>query len=113
MQNQDFIKEIDIAVTVCDTNGKIIYMNDKSKNTFNSDGGEKLIGKSVFDCHSQLSKEKIHFLMNTDSSNIYTIEKKGIIKMIIQTPCYESGNLSGLVELSFVLPSNIPHFSRG
>jgi transcriptional regulator with PAS, ATPase and Fis domain len=101
-----------MSVTVCNAEGKIIYMNDKSKKTFSSDGGEHLIGKSVYDCHSQLSTEKIQFLMNTNSSNIYTIEKKGERKMIIQTPYYISGILSGLVEFSFVLPSNIPHFDR-
>jgi len=112
MQNLDYFKEINIAVTICDAQGMIVYMNEKSKLTFKSDGGENSIGKSVFDCHSQLSKDKIHFLMNTMSSNTYTIEKKGVKKMIIQAPWYDSGNPAGLIELSIELPSNIPHFDR-
>ena len=82
MQNLDYFKEINIAVTICDAQGMIVYMNEKSKLTFKSDGGENSIGISVFDCHSQLSKDKIHFLMNTMSSNTYTIEKKGVKKIV-------------------------------
>ena len=47
----NWIKEIDIAITVCGKDGIILSMNDKALSTFKDDGGEKLIGTNVLDCH--------------------------------------------------------------
>ena len=46
----DWAKELNCAVTVCDTEGIIIYMNDKSKETFSSYGD--LVGKILIPCHN-------------------------------------------------------------
>ena len=43
------------AVTVCDADGVILYMNDKAKETFASHGD--LVGKNLMGCHSDRSKE--------------------------------------------------------
>lgn len=42
------------AVTVCDTGGTILYMNDKARTTFARHGD--MIGKNLFDCHSERSR---------------------------------------------------------
>ena len=39
------------AITVCDRDGIVVYMNDLSKTQFDSDGGESLVGKCLIDCH--------------------------------------------------------------
>lgn len=72
----NWLKEFSAAVTVCDLNGKIIEMNDRSAETFKDDGGYQLIGKSLFNCHSDNSVAIIKDLIAKKSVNVYTIEKK-------------------------------------
>jgi hypothetical protein len=50
--------------------------------------------------------------MATGDSNSYTIEKKGVKKLIHQMPWHENGELAGLVEFSLVIPQVMPHFVR-
>lgn len=110
--DSNWVNEIPYAVTVCDVHGKILYMNEKSKNTFTKDGGEKLVGKNLFHCHTPSSQAKIQSLLEARSSNIYTIQKNGKKKMIIQTPWFENKELQGLVEFSIELPDIVPHYDR-
>jgi len=80
--------------------------------TFSKDGGGKLIGQNLDICHSNSSQQKIKRLLETESSNIYTIKKNGKKKMIIQLPWFYENKIMGLVELSVELPEDIPHFDR-
>ena len=48
----DYFKEVNLAVTICDKEGKILEMNDKSRKTFLKPGQEDLIGKNVLDCRA-------------------------------------------------------------
>ena len=106
----DWAKEMNCAVTVCDTEGVILYMNDKAKATFAKHGD--LIGKNLMGCHSDRSKEIIRHLLETGGSNAYTIEKEGLRKMIYQTAWRIDGTVAGLVEISRVIPSDMPHYVR-
>ena len=106
----NWTKEMNCAVTVCDTEGKIIYMNDKAKETFASHGD--LVGKNLIGCHSERSKAIIHKLLETGGSNSYTISKAGLKKMIYQTAWRENGKVAGLVEISMVIPDTLPHYER-
>ncbi|MFI5144893.1 MAG: PAS domain-containing protein [Ignavibacteria bacterium] len=108
----DWYKELAAAVTVCDTKGVILYMNDKSIETFEKDGGKDLIGKNLFDCHPGESAIKLEKLLESRKENIYSIEKNGIKKMIIQAPWFEKSEYKGFIEFSFILPVNIPHYIR-
>ena len=47
--------DINCAVTVCDINGVIKYMNRRAKETFAAHGD--LIGKNLFECHSEESQK--------------------------------------------------------
>lgn len=107
----DWAKEMNCAVTVCDTEGIIIYMNDKAKATFASHGD--LVGKSLMGCHSDRSKGIIAHLLETGGYNAYTIEKEGLRKMIYQTAWKQDGKVAGLVEISMVIPQDMPHYIRG
>jgi transcriptional regulator with PAS, ATPase and Fis domain len=107
----DWAKEMNCAVTVCDTEGIIIYMNDKAKTTFASHGD--LVGKSLMGCHSDRSKGIIAHLLETGGYNAYTIEKEGLRKMIYQTAWKQDGKVAGLVEISMVIPPDMPHYIRG
>jgi len=92
--------------------GMIIYMNEKSKKTFEKWGGEALMGKSLFECHGSHSAEKIRELLSTARSNTYTIEKNGTKKLIHQSPWFQNGSIAGLIEISIELPKEMPHFIR-
>lgn len=113
METPNWENETPMSITVCDTQGKILFMNDRATESFANEGGAELIGKNLFDCHSPASQEKIRSLLATRESNIYTISKKGKKKMIVQMPWYEKAQLMGLVELAFELPADLPHFDRG
>ena len=106
----DWAKEMNCAVTVCDTEGVILYMNDKAKATFAKPGD--LIGKNLMGCHSDRSKEIIRHLLETGGSNAYTIAKEGLRKMIYQTAWRIDGTVAGLVEISMVIPTDMPHYVR-
>jgi hypothetical protein len=110
--NSDWVKEAPFAVTVCDVKGIILEMNDRSALTFEKDGGRALIGQNLFDCHPEPSRTKVAELLKDGKSNLYTIEKNGVRKLICQTPWYQSGKYAGLVELSIELPAEMPHFIR-
>ena len=101
------------AVTVVDTDCKIIYMNERSRHTFANRGGGDLIGHNIMDYHNDRSKEIIRRLLREGGSNAYTIEKEGLRKMIYQTVWHKAdGSLGGLVELSMIIPEEMPHYIR-
>ncbi|MBF0501712.1 MAG: PAS sensor protein [Candidatus Riflebacteria bacterium] len=102
-----------MAVTVCNIEGIIIAMNPRAGETFERDGGLRLIGKSLYDCHPPRASELIRALIRENRSKTYTIEKKGMKKLIHQTPWIRDGKVAGLVEFSIVLPDQMPHFVRG
>ena len=101
------------AITVCDVEGIILYMNERSKKVFEKDGGSDLIGKNDLDCHPEPARGKLKDMLKTQATNCYTIEKKGVKKLIHQTPWYKkTGEYEGFVELSIEIPSEMPHFVR-
>ena len=106
----DWAKEMNCAVTVCDKDGVILYMNDKAKETFAKHGG--LIGKSLIPCHNENSRAIIANLLETGGTNSYTILKNGLKKMIYQTAWKENGEVAGLVEISMIIPEEMPHYIR-
>jgi hypothetical protein len=100
------------AVTVCDRNGVILEMNDRSAKTFEQDGGRGLVGTNLLDCHPEPSRSKVADLLANPRVNAYTIEKRGVRKLIYQAPWFRDGQAQGLVELSLEIPSDMPHFVR-
>jgi hypothetical protein len=50
--------------------------------------------------------------MEERKPNIYTIEKKGVKKLIYQTPWHVKGVYRGFVEIVIEIPDSIPHFIR-
>ncbi len=101
---------IECAVTICDADCKILYMNERSRATFARHGD--LIGHDLMACHSEKSREMIKRMLATGVTNAYTISKGGVRKLIFQTPWRCDGEVAGLVEISIVLPENMPHYDR-
>ncbi len=113
MADRSWTSQFPGAVTVCDRDGVILEMNDKSVEVFASDGGRALIGKSVLDCHPEPARSKLAALLASGGTNVYTIEKNGVKKLIYQAPWFRAGERAGLVELSLEIPFDLPHFVRG
>ena len=99
------------AVTVCDTEGVILYMNEKARATYIRHGN--LIGSNLFGCHNERSREIIRRLLADGGTNVYTIEKNGVRKMIYQTAWRVDGVVGGLAEISMEIPADMPHYIRG
>ncbi len=122
----DWAANVSFAVTVCDCEGFILYMNARSKETFSGRG--ELIGKNLKECHSPKSWDLIQKLLKERATNMYTIDKKGVKKLIYQTPWYRdvaanyrnntdcgtnsAKELGGLVEISIVINNDMPHYIR-
>lgn len=106
----DWAEELECAVTVCDSDGVVVYRNSKSAKTFEKYG--ELLGKNLRECHGEKSWEMIQRMLASGESNSYTIQKDGIKKLIHQTPWRVGGKIKGLVEFSIVLPPELPHFIR-
>lgn len=107
-----WIKEFPGAVTVTDSDGIILEMNDKACKTFEKYGGCKLIGKNMLDVHPEAARTKVAEMLRNKTANSYTIEKNGVKKIIYQTPWYQEGNYAGFVELSLEIPFEMAHFVR-
>jgi transcriptional regulator with PAS, ATPase and Fis domain len=112
MNEGDWIHEFPAAITVCDRNGIILAINAKACVSFAEDGGADLIGTNLLDCHPEPARTKVKELLQSGTSNVYTIEKGGIKKLIYQSPWYENGKYTGLVELSLPIPKEMQHFVR-
>ena len=112
MDHQRWIQNFPAAITVCDAKRTILAMNEKAGKTFQKSGGKDLEGKNLFDCHPEPAQEKMKKLMESKSTNAYTIEKNGAKKLIFQSPWFENGMVAGLVEISMEIPKEMPHFIR-
>ncbi|HYB79422.1 MAG TPA: PAS domain-containing protein [Thermoplasmata archaeon] len=104
--------ELPCSVTVCDTNYKILYLNNRSAEVNASDGGKALLGKNLLDCHPPAAQEKLRKVMASGRPNVYTTEKNGVRKVICQSHWKKGGKVRGLVEITFEYPLDAPHFIR-
>lgn len=96
------------SVTVCNRNGVIIYIN---KHAQNNAGGD-LYGTNLLDCHPEPARSKVKAMLDTPTFNFYTVEKGGIKKKVHQSSHYVNEVFSGIIEISFEIPKEMPHFNR-
>lgn len=109
----DWAKDFTAAITICNKDGIITYMNDQAAVMFTNNGGYDLMGKNLFECHlQQSSNEKIVGIMQTGKPHSYTIERKGQKRLIYQAPQIENGEIIGVVELAIEIPFDLPHHVR-
>lgn len=112
MRSIDWAKEFPAAISVVDAKGTMLDMNERACKAFEEDGGAALIGTNVLDCHPEPARTKLAALLERQTVNCYTIEKRGKWKMIYQSPWYEEGRYCGYVEISMEIPAQLPHFVR-
>jgi len=109
----NWMEECALSIIVSDPSGKILYMNTVAADAYLHLGGKLLIGSSMFECHPEPALTKLKELMDQRHSNVYTIEKNGIHKMVLQSPWVQDGTYAGYIELIFPIPVEIPHYIRG
>ena len=107
-----WMHEFPSAITVCNSEGIILYMNNKSEKTFEKFGGSKLIETNVLDYHPEPARSKLKKMLEQGLSNSYTIEKDGKKKLIHQSPWFDDGIYKGFVEISIEIPMDMPHHVR-
>lgn len=110
MEQNDFFKGVNLAITVSAKDGEVLYQNDSSIEV-NGD----VRGKNMMNCHPERAQQIIRHLLSDAATNAYTITKKGRKKLIYQTPWFEDDEkkvVGGLVEFSIVLPETMPHYDR-
>ena len=107
-----WFNHIDVAITVCDKEGMIIEMNECALKVFDKDGNKTLIGCNVLDCHPEPARTILLEMLKSGKANTYTISKNGRKKIIQQIPWTVDGEFAGLVEISSVIPEEMPHFIR-
>jgi len=108
----EWLESLPCAVTVCDETFRILYLNGRAAEVNAKDGGKSLVGRNLLDCHPPEAQEKLRAVWASGRPNVYTIEKDGVRKVIYQSHWRRNGRAAGLVEISFELPMNTPHFVR-
>jgi len=112
MTGCDWIRDFQGSITVCDLHGIILEMNEKAAVAYQEYGGKELVGKNLLDCHPEPARDRVKQLLDSGESNVYTIEKNGIRKLVYQVPWYRSSQRCGMVELVLEIPIDMPHFVR-
>ncbi len=108
----DWIKEMECGVTVCDLDANIVYMNDKAKRIFERFGPD-FVGHNLKEFHGERSWGMICDMLKNNKSNHYTVTRVNKQNVIVhQNPWYENEVLKGLVEFSFEILVDMPHFDR-
>ena len=112
MAEHEWVQAFPGAITVCDRDGIILEMNERSVKSFADEGGAALIGTNALDCHPEPARSKLAGLLASGRTNVYTIEKSGVKKLIYQAPWYRDGGYAGFAELSLEIPFELPRFVR-
>lgn len=108
----DWVNEFPGAVTVCDRQGVILAMNRRAIENYQAEGGERLIGRNLLDCHPEPSRTKVAEMLASGGANVYTVQRQGVRKLVYQSPWTVDGRRRGLVEIVLELPAELPHFDR-
>ena len=91
------------AVVVCNLHHEIIYMNPAAILNYAKWGGEKLIGKSVLNCHNPNSRENIErvirwFAEDESHNLVYTFYNEKQNKDVYMVALRDQGKLIGYYE---------------
>lgn len=91
------------AVVICNLEHEIIYMNLAAVLNYKKWGGEKLLGKSLLDCHNQESREKIKqivdwFAEDKSHNMIYTFHNEKQNKDVYMVALRDEEKLIGYYE---------------
>ena len=111
-QEHLWVREFPAELSICDREGVLLEMNRAAEALFAGEGGRTLIGSNILNCHPEPDCRKLKRLLETGQTNVYLSETKGCKTFVFQAPWYLEGRYAGLVEVSFEVPDDIPHFIR-
>jgi len=91
------------AVVICNLEHEIIYMNSAAVFNYKKWGGEKLLGRSLMDCHTQKAREKIQqvvdwFAEDKSHNIIYTYHNEKENKDVYMVALRDGEGLIGYYE---------------
>ena len=91
------------SIVICNLKHEIIYMNPAAVSSYAKRGGDKLIGRSVLDCHNPESREKIQrvvdwFAADESHNIVYTYYNEKQNKDVYMVALREEGKLIGYYE---------------
>ena len=91
------------AVVICNLEHEIIYMNPVAVHSYEKRGGDKLLGKSLLDCHNQESRGKIQqvvewFEEDESHNSVYTYHNEKQNKDVYMVALRDEGKLIGYYE---------------
>lgn len=91
------------SVVICNTEHEIIYMNPAAVSSYAKRGGDKLIGRSLLECHNPESRVKIQQVVDwfaaEESHNIvYTYHNEKQNKDVYMVALRDGGRLIGYYE---------------
>ena len=71
------------SIVICNLKHEIIYMNPAAVNSYAKRGGDKLIGRSLLDCHNSKSRDRIQqvvdwFAADESHNIVYTFLQMSI-----------------------------------
>lgn len=107
MENAAFYKSVleqdRAAVVLCDLEHRIIYMNPAAIQNYAKHGGEKLIGRSLLDCHNAESGKRIQqvidwFAADVSHNLVYTFHNEKQNKDVYMVALRDGDKLIGYYE---------------
>ena len=91
------------SVVICNLKHEIIYMNPAAVISYAKRGGDKLIGRSLLDCHNPESRDKIQqvvdwFAVDESHNIVYTFHNEKQNKDVYMVALRDEGKLIGYYE---------------
>ena len=91
------------SVVICNLDHEIIYMNPAAVESYAKRGGDKLIGRSLLDCHNPESVEQIKkvvewFAADENHNIVYTFHNEKQNKDVYMVALRDNGRLIGYYE---------------
>jgi transcriptional regulator with PAS, ATPase and Fis domain len=111
-KKHEWVEEFPGAITVCNSTGIILELNRAAAKSLRSQGGMKLVGSNLMDCHPEPALSKLKRLMRYRQTNVYTVTKGRRRKVVLHSPWYRKGKYRGFVEVSFPIRGKIPNVVR-
>lgn len=91
------------SIVICNLKHEIIYMNPAAVHSYSKYGGDKLVGRSLLDCHNPESKDKIQqvidwFVADESHNIVYTFHNEKQNKDVYMVALRDEGKLIGYYE---------------
>jgi len=108
----EWIATYPAEIMVCDQDGTILEMSNVAIQIYEKEGGAKMIGRNVFEHHTEPGKSQMMNVVNQKRHVIYTAEKGGLKKLVSIAPWYREGEYAGFALIVLDLPAKIPNIIK-